>query len=255
MIEPDHDEAGLDVEIMDFAGMLASSLTALLATMRLEAIGSPMIREANRVADILARDAEYAEAERARAAATIELADGLTVNVVDTVVPPTPEWLAKAPTRTVYVGGEKWTDRASHEPVKTVRRVVTSYPERMFLAGKLNERQLKACIWYQNQYEYSGFTGTVRTANLEPRIPTGNRGQLPFTPAQMDAQDELNNARLVIPTRLRALFERVVISDVSLTRAAKEVYAGRYPLDSFRCCADRVGDYIQYAPGRPDVEL
>lgn len=247
---PIHDDAGLDVEIMGYAGKLAHSLSSLLATMRLEAIESPLMREANRVADILARDAEYAEAERARAAATIELADGLTVNVVDTVVPPTPEWLAKTQTRTVYVGGEKWTDRASHEPVKTVRRIAASMAFRIHSDGRINERQFKACVWYRDRYELAGLEGTIKTASFEPRISGGIGSGLPFSDVQIEAQDEYRNARLMVPMLLRPFFELVVINDLSLTGAKRKAPAGKSALDSLKCCADRVADYIEYASGK-----
>ena len=251
MIELDHEDAGLDVEVAVAAGKLAHVLSSLLASMRLDAIGGPMAREANRVAAILARDAEDAAAESARAAATIELADGLTVNVVDTVVPPTPEWLAKGEARTVYVGGEKWTDRSAHEPVRTVRRVVTSHAERAFAAGRINGRQAKACQWYREQHEMSGLAGNVPSTSFEPRIAGTAHSGAAFSPREIEAQDELRNARLLIPMRLRAFFDKVVIEDMAVTRAAAKVHAGSDPFDSLKCCGDRVADYVEYSTGKP----
>lgn len=250
MIELDHEDAGLDVEASVAAGKIAHVLTALLASMRLEAIGSPLVREANRVATLLARDAEYAAEERAREAAVIEMADGLTVNVVDTVVPPTPEWLAKTPTRTVYVGGEKWTDRSAHEPLKTVRRIAASMAFRIHSDGRINERQFKACAWYRDRYELAGLEGNIKSASFEPRISGGSGSGLPFSDVQIEAQDEYRNARIMVPMLLRAFFELVVIDDMSLTAAKKNAPAGKSALDSFKCCADRVADYIEFSSGR-----
>lgn len=247
MIELDHEDAGLDVDASVAAGKIAHVLTALLASMRLEAIGSPLVREANRVATLLARDAEYAAEERAREAAVIEIADGLTVNVIDTVVPPTPEWLAKTPTRPVYVGGDNWTDRSAHEPLKTVRRVVTSHADRALAAGRITVRQAKACEWYLEQHSLSGLAGNIASSGFEPRIAGGINGGTVFSPAQLDAQDELRNAQSQIPLRLRPFFDMVVIEGIAIKPASRKVYAGRDPIDSFRCCADRVADYVEYS--------
>ncbi len=250
MIEVDHEDAGLDVEVAVAAGKMVHVLGALLASMRLEAIGGSMAREANRVAAILARDAEYAEVERARQAASIELDNGLTVNLVDTVVPPTPEWLAKAPVRAVYVGADNWTDRGAHEPVRTVRRIPASMAYKIHTSGRITERQMKACAWYRDRYEVAGMEGNIKGASFEPRIAGGTTSGLPFSDIQMEAQDEYRNARLMLPMGLRTFFELVVIQDRSLTQARKQAKAGKDPLDSFKCCTDRVADYIEFSTGK-----
>lgn len=251
MIEQTHDDAGLDVEASVAAGKLAHVLSALLASMRLDAIGGPMAREANRVAGILARDAEDAAAERARDAAVIELAEGLTVNLVDTVVPPTPEWLAKGESRTVMVGSENWTDRGAHDPVRTVRRIRVSHVYKMHMGGRLTQREYKACAWYRDKYEAAGLEGHAKTSSFEPKIAATVTSNLPFSTAQLEAQDDLDNARLVFPRRLRKFFEAVVIDDLSMKAAAKVAQAGRHPLDNLRHCASRVADYVEYSTGKP----
>lgn len=250
MIEQTHDDAGLDVEIAVAAGKMAHVLSALLASMRLDAIGGPMAREANRVAAILARDAADAEAERARQAASIELDNGLTVNLVDTVVPPTPEWLAKTPSRAVYVGADNWTDRSAHEPVRTVRRIPASMAYKIHMSGRITERQMKACVWYRDRYEVAGMEGNIKGASFEPRIAGGTTSGIPFSDYQIAAQDDYRNARLLVPMQLRTFFELVVLQDRSLTQARKLSKAGKEPLDSFKCCADRVADYIELVTGK-----
>lgn len=247
MIELDHDDVGLDRETSNAADRLAR---ALMGVIRVEAIDAASSRERYRVDALLARDAEDAAAEQARQAATIELADGLTVNVVDTVVPPTPEWLAKTPTRTVYVGGDNWTDRSAHEPLKTVRRIAASMAFRIHSDGRINERQFKACVWYRDRYELAGLEGNMKTASFEPRISGGSGSGLPFSDVQIEAQDEYRNARIMVPMLLRAFFELVVIDDMSLTAAKKNAPAGKSALDSFKCCADRVADYIEFSSGK-----
>lgn len=247
MIELDHEDAGLDVEASVAAGKIAHVLTALLSSMRLEAIGGPMAREANRVAALLDRDRVEAERESERQAAIIQVAEGLTVNIGNTVVEPTPEWFSKGESRPMQIDTERWTEK----PLSTVRRVVTSHAERAFNAGRITSRQAKACEWYREQHELSGLAGNLPSTSFEPRIAgTVNSGSA-FTPRQIDAQDELRNARLLVPMRLRAFFDKVVIGDVAITRAAKLVHAGRDALDSLRCCADRVADYIEYSTGKP----
>lgn len=242
-----NDEDGLDRETSDAADRLAR---ALMGVIRVEAIDAASSRERYRVDALLARDAEDAAAEQARQAATIELADGLTVNVVDTVVPPTPEWLAKTSTRTVYVGADNWTDRSAHEPLKTVRRIAASMAFRIHSDGRINERQFKACVWYRDRYELAGLDGNMKTASFEPRISGGSGSGLPFSDVQIEAQDEYRNARIMVPMLLRAFFELVVIDDMSLTAAKKNAPAGKSALDSFKCCADRVADYIEFSSGK-----
>lgn len=204
-------------------------------------------READRVAAIIDRDRAYAEREAERRAATIQVAEGLTVNIGNTVVEPTPEWLAKGESRAVAVGGERWTD----QPISTRRRVETSHAERAYNAGRITARQCKACQWYREQHEMSGLSGNVKSTSFEPRVAGSAGVNLPFTPRQIEAQDELRNARLLIPSRLRKFFEAIVIGDTPFTRAARIAHAGRHPLDSLRCCADRVADYVEFSTGKP----
>lgn len=204
-------------------------------------------REAARVAAMLERDQGDVRKEAERNAAMIQVSEGLTVNIGNTVIEPTPEWLSKGEVRAVAVGGERWTD----VPMNTVRRVVTSHADRAFAAGRITSRQAKACEWYREQHEMSGLAGNIPSTSFEPRIAGSAHSGAAFSPRQVDAQDELRNARLLIPMRLRTFFDKVVINDIALTRAAKIVHAGRHPLDSLRCCADRVADYIEYSTGKP----
>lgn len=210
------------------------------------AVEARKAKEEARLSAMIARDREDAERETARQAAMIQVADGLTVNIGNTVVEPTPEWLAKGESRVVAVGGERWTD----VPMSTRRRVVTSHFERAYNAGRITARQSKACAWYCEQHERSGLSGNVKSTNFEPRIAGTATVGLPFTPSQLDAQDELRNARLMIPSRLRIFFDKVVLDDIAITRASKLVHAGRHPLDSLRCCADQVADYVEFSTGK-----
>ncbi len=244
MIEQHDDAAGLDRDTEMAADRIARALMAEDPVAKVDAAAS---RERMRVDAMLERDRIDAEREAERQAAMIQVADGLTVNIGNTVVEPTPEWLAKGESRVVAVGGERWTD----VPMSTRRRVVTSHYERAYNAGRITARQSKACAWYCEQHERSGLSGNVKSTNFEPRIAGTATVGLPFTPSQIDAQDELRNASLMIPSRLRIFFDKVVLDDIAITRASKLVHAGRHPLDSLRCCADRVADYVEYSTGKP----
>lgn len=206
------------------------------------AIEAVKAKEATRAADMIKRDRENADREASRQAAIIQVADGLTVNIGNTVVEPTPEWLAKGESRVVAVGGERWTD----QPLSTRRRVLTSYAMRAYNSGKITARQYKACAWYRDRHELSGLEGNVKSVTYQPKIIGGVNGGIMFTEAQLEAIEDLRNARLLIPSKLRKFFDIFLIDNIPLARAARAAYAGRHPLDSLRCCADRVGDYIEY---------
>lgn len=239
----DNPQDGLDRDTEQAADRIAR---ALMGEDPVATVEARKAQEQARLSAMIARDREDAERETARQAAMIQVADGLTVNIGNTVVEPTPEWLAKGESRTVAVGGERWTD----QPLSTKRRVTTSHAVRAYNAGRITSRQCRACEWYAEQHEMSGLSGNVKSTSFEPRIAGSATASLPFTPRQIDAQDELRNARLLIPSRLRKFFEAIVLSDIPITRAAKIAHAGRHPLDSFRCCADRVADYVEYSTGK-----
>lgn len=243
MIEQTHDDAGLDVEISGYAGKLAHVLVALLASMRLDAIGGPMAREANRVAAMLARDKAYQQAEDDRKAAILEIHDGTYINVGDAVVPPTPEWLSKHESKTVTVSADGEGHHA--RSVKTVRRVATGHHIRAFIAGKITEDQMKACAWYREQFEASGLEGLIKSASFEPRIHGGPSSGVLFNERQQQAQGHIRNARLLIPRGVRKFFDLVILEDVPIAQAAKRSKSGRDPYQTIRKCADIVSDYSE----------
>lgn len=247
MIEPDHDDAGLDREMDRVAGFLAeqlelSSLGKPLALTRVQMAVAAEHREAARVAAIIAKDQDYSRREAERNAAIIQVADGLTVNIGNTVVEPTPEWLSKGENRTVGVGGDRWTDK----PVSTVRRMFHTHPQRLYNAGKFTEAQMKACLWYRETYELSGLNGNIKSSSFAPRITGGLHGGVIFTSSQSEAQDHLRNASLLIPFKIRKFFDLVVLLDKGLKQAADQSYRSPHYLDALRCAADRVSDYVEY---------
>lgn len=254
-VELHSDDAGLDGNAALVAEFLADLVERWSLKLPLFTLGSYIVRKAeeretDRVGAILARDKEDAAEEEARRSAQIELDNGLTVNVHDVVIPPTPEWLGKTAHRVVHVGAENWTDRSAHEPVRTVRRKIVSEVYKLHIAGKLTEREFKACAWYRDKHEAAGLEGQAKTSSFEPKISASIPSNLPFSTAQLEAQNDLDNARLVFPRALRRFFEAVVVEDKSVSAAVAANRAGRHPLDGIRHCADRVADYIEYSTGK-----
>jgi len=232
-------------ELSDACALIAQAIVRSVGSgdVRIGSVQDRAAAEADRVAAILARDRIDAAEDEARRAAWIELDNGLTVNLVDTVVPPTPEWLAKTPTRSVFIAADNWTDRSAHEPVRTVRRIATGHHVRAFNAGKMNEDQMKACDWYREQYEQSGLEGRIKSADFQQRIVGGPSGGVLFSERQQEAQTHLRNARMIIRRDLRKFFDLVIIDDIPVIQASKMAKSGRNPYVALRACADVISDY------------
>lgn len=222
---------------------------------RIKAVNARKAAETRRVQTILERDRADAKAERSRQDADIELSNGLTVNIIDTVVPPTPEWMQRGEVRSVLVGGDKWTDRSAHEPVRTYRRVRTSQAARAHRNFKINDRQYAACVWYSDMFEASGLEGIVRGASFEPRVAGGVSDGVLFTERQIDAQTELRNARLRISAQWQKFFNLVVCHDMSVSAAQRvsQVYINGF--NTLRLCADIVADYVELTRGGKELRI
>lgn len=211
-------------------------------------------REAKRVADMLASDREYQAREITRAAAELEIREGVFVNVADAVVEPTPEWLGKGEVvgKTVRADGEGYHVRV----VRTVRRVKITPHVRAYRAGKMDHRQVRACDWYVYSYEMSGLKGNWATWSLNDRIKANVKSHEMFHNMQLEAQDMLRDARLLMPKRFRKFFDMVVIDEVPVTRAKKLAPCTNDPFVALRLCADVIADYmeiggaIKWEPGK-----
>jgi len=242
MIEPDGPR---EQELSDACALIAMTIVRTVGNgdVRVMSVQDRAAAEADRVASILARDRIEAAEERARQAAQLELADGLTVNVADIVVPPTPEWLAKGETRKVAVGGERWTEK----PLSTVRRIVTSYPRRALNAGKMNARQVAACDWYEKTYEKTGLRGMYKSWQASQTfVMGGSNAHFRFSNIQLDAQDAIRNAQLLIPHSCRKFFDLVVLEDMSPSRARRLASCHRDPIQTLRIAADAVADFVEH---------
>lgn len=183
--------------------------------------------EAERVAAIIDRDKADRIAEQDRKLATIEVKRGVFVNLADTVMPPTPEWLAKGEVRSftprlIGEGGRTETVKT----VKTVRRLEMSTVTRLHLRGKLTEEELWACVWFREIHERAGLSGRYKSSHLSLAGNVGGGGggaQHPMAQHEFEAEARLayRAARKSLTSFYVRFFEAVVIGDVPVRRAAR----------------------------------
>ena len=240
MIEHHDDNAGLDRDTERLADRIARALMPADPVASVEALKA---KEAARTKRLLRQTRMEAKADAEREAAQLEIRSGVFVNVGDAVVPPTPEWLAMHETRqvTVQADGEGHHARS----VKTVRRVIMTPAKRAHEAGKIDERQYRACTWYADRYEETGLDGRVAKGCFEPRIASGLMGGVAFTDRQMEAMDDLRAARNAIRPVWRRFFELVVLNEVGVKRAERMAKCRRDSgMLTLRTCADAVADWL-----------
>lgn len=178
--------------------------------------------EEDRVAALIKRDKKDRSRERDRKAADMEVAEGRFVNLSDTVVEPTPEWIGKAETRTFIPKQPKGTTKV----IKSVRRVTTPTIVKLFNDGKLSEDHYHACMVYRRMFEEAGLSGRYKSNYLSI---TGNTGggsggmaQHPMAShaREAEARDLYRRARSTLAPRFVQVFEFIVIFDLSMRQAA-----------------------------------
>ena len=183
--------------------------------------------EAGRVAAIIDRDKAERIAEQDRKLATLEVKRGVFANLADTVMPPTPEWLAKGDVRSftprlIGEGGRTETVKT----VKTVRRLEISTITRLHLRGKLTDEELWVCVWFRDLHERAGLDGRYKSSHLSLAGNVGGGGggaQHPMAgyEAEADARNAYRAARKSLTAFYVRFFEAVVIGDVPVRRAAR----------------------------------
>lgn len=178
--------------------------------------------EEDRVAALIKRDKKDRVRDRDRKAAELEVADGKFVNLADSVLEPTPEWMGKGETRTFIPKQPKGTTKIA----KSVRRVITPMVIRMLHDGRLTEEQASACIWYRAQYDAAGLSGRVKTAHISLTGNSGGSGGMGQAPMALhareaEAREAFRSARNAITPFYLKFFDSVVIHDIPLTRAAR----------------------------------
>lgn len=178
--------------------------------------------EEDRVAALIKRDKKDRSRERDRKAADMEVAEGRFVNLSDTVVEPTPEWLEKGDTATFVPKQPKGTTKV----IRSVRRVVTPMVIRMLQAGRITGEQAAACTWYRTQWERAGLSGRVKTAHISLTGNTGGGGGMGQAPMaqherEVEARMAYRAARESLTPFYVKFFESVVIHDIPVSRAAR----------------------------------
>ena len=210
--------------------------------------------ERQRVAGIIDRDRGDRAREQMRFNARAQVANGEFANIADTVLEPTPEWMAKGETRA-------FTPRLHDGPEQTVRtvrgvrRVLTPIPMRLYAAGSMTEETLKACLWYRLVHSQAGLDGRFSTSRYgndaslgasKSKTLGGAAGHIPMTLVEAEARRHYRAARDVIPAHLLKLFEAVVLDDIPLRRVARFVRArNARVLVDFRRAAEKLREHCQ----------
>lgn len=180
--------------------------------------------EAARVKAMLKRDRADASKERDRKAAELQVRDGVFVNLADTVIEPTPEWLRQGD---VVAFTPKQPDGTVRK-VSTVRRVVTPLIIRMWNAGKITDEQCAAALWYRATYEVAALEGRYSTSQWSATGSVqrsakiiGFVGHVAMHQTEAEARDAFRTARNALPAFYLRFFEAVVLHDVPLRRAGR----------------------------------
>lgn len=205
--------------------------------------------ERERVAVIIQRDRRDREAELDRKVASHEISEGVYFNLTDTVVPPTPEFLAKTDVVPFTPDQQDGTVRT----VSTVRVVRTPIIARLWRAGKISDDLARACLWYRMAHEYAGLEG--RWSSSPWRGPNdisvpGYKGMMPghiaMTHSEAEARQEFRQAVIAIEPMYREFFNQVVIHDLPLRNAARFAKCRNAKvLRRFRDCAEDLLDHLE----------
>ncbi|WP_333837945.1 hypothetical protein [Novosphingobium sp.] len=178
--------------------------------------------EKARVADLIKRDKAERIAEQDRKAAELDVASGLTVNIGEAIIDPTPEWMSKGPVRTFTPRLEDGTVRT----VKAYRRVSVPMVMKFWSAGRMNDDQVAACMWYRDTWEAAGLVGRVNSSHISLTGNTGGgggMGQAPMAIQQREAEarDAFRQASAAVAPVLLKMFDSIVLHDMPLSRARR----------------------------------
>jgi hypothetical protein len=201
--------------VRGFSGFFDSVAAAM---QRIAAAASKPAQERARVRALLNTDAAEREQESRRRSAVIELDEGKFVNIEDTVLPPTPEWMEKADVVAYTPKGEDGTVRS----IRTVRRLLISQLTYLHSHGVLDDDLYSACRWYKDRYEAAqmepaaGIASYGETVRGDPCY-----GHLPRSRWAAEARTDYRWAQTFIPLDVRDLFEMVILQDQTLTDASR----------------------------------
>lgn len=203
--------------------------------------------EAARVKAMIERDRADRIREADRTRAEIELANGSFVNIADSVIEPTPEWLAKGDVATYQ---PKQPDGTVRE-VKTVRRKAGSVLVGMHLEGRINEDHFVACMWYRSVYEQAGVDGRYKSSHISMTGNTGGGGGMGQHPMarherEAEAREMYRLVKMEINPRFLPVFELVVVEGHTLRAASALAKRDNSRLiANFTLAAQRVFDFCE----------
>ncbi|MFC4255397.1 hypothetical protein GRI97_08160 [Altererythrobacter xixiisoli] len=215
-------------------------------------------RERRRVFDMLARDKADRAREVARREAEQQVASGSFANLADTVIEPTPEWMAKGDTVPFTPKQPDGTVRV----VRSVRRVVTPIVIRMWRAGRLGDDQARACIWYRECHDIAGLVGRFSSTQLSDnsggsdRRSVGFAGHIPITSWEANARRMYREAKAQLPAEYIKFFEIIVLEDVAIGLATRFARCrNARAIGIFRQLADKIAVFCETNDIDYDVKL
>lgn len=206
--------------------------------------------EDDRVADLIKRDRKDRIRENDRKAAELEVADGRFVNLAETVVEPTPEWLEKGDVGTFVPKQPKGTTKV----IRTVKRIKAAMVMRLYFQGKITEDHMRACMWYRDQHEIAGLMGRVKSNHLSLTGNTGGGGGLGQAPMALhareaEARELFRAARAALSDGYIKFFDSIVIHDIPPSRAARFARCrNERAFVHFRALAQALAGHVEKVP-------
>lgn len=203
--------------------------------------------EERRVDALIFRDRGDEAREQMRQAATLEVGDGKFVNLDDTVLEPTEEWLGKGDVETYTPKAPDGTVRS----VTTVRRVNTPIVRRMWAKGRLRDEQLAACERYRAVHEHAGLMGRWKSSQISMTGNVGGGGGLSQSPMAMheweaDAREEFRAARADMRPFYLHFFDAVVLEDLPISRAWRFARCPKHKAEAlFRDAAKELAEFYE----------
>lgn len=194
--------------------------------------------ERQRVAALIKRDKADRIREQDRQRAEIEVRDGVTVNLADTVIEPTDEWLAKGPVESFLPKQPKDTVRV----IRTVKRQDVPHARKLMRDGVITLEGLMDCIWYANLHEMTGLAGSILSIDYGREVFAAPQSRSMFADWQVEKQDEFRFVRRLILARHLLLLDFVLLKGVPINRAVRAARAfHRRPKPAFAEAVEQLG--------------
>lgn len=198
--------------------------------------------EQRRVKHLIERDRADRVREEMREAAEMEIREGVMVNLTDTVVEPTPEWISKGDIETYLPSHD---ESRTVRTVATVRRIRTPLVARMQRRAQISRDAAKACMHYSDVYERAGLVGHIPSTDISREVFSAPHSRAMFTASQLEAQSELDSMRTAIPKKRWRFFEAVVVLDIPLYRSARYAQMRRSKAEAlFVNLAEGLADFL-----------